>query len=90
MDQEEQEQDFYETTARMALMRAQRIAALWDKPVLTDEEIPLAVGLAASSYHAIKARGEGPPSFNIGRRKFSLTDDVRAWLGSRAKEQQAA
>ena len=79
----------YEATARIALLHAQRVAELWGKPVLADEEVPMAVGLANSSYQAIKAKGEGPPSFTIGRRRFSLTDDVRAWLRLRAKAQKS-
>ncbi len=90
MDQITEDLPEFEATARAALLRQQRIVALWAKPLLADEEIPLAVGLAYSSYSAMKARGEGPPSFNIGRRKFSLTDDVRAWLnGLRAKAKKS-
>ena len=79
----------YEATARAALLHTQRVAALWTKPLLADEEVPAAVGLAPSSWHAIKARGEGPVMFNIGRRRFVLSADLRAWLdGLRAKTQK--
>jgi hypothetical protein len=81
----------YEATARMALLHAQRVASLWEKPILSDDDVPLAVGLAPSTWHAIKARGEGPVWFNIGRRRFVLTADLRAWLDAlRAKAQQTA
>jgi len=70
--------------ARIARDQAQRIAALWSKPVLSDPEIADALGLPYSTWQAIKATKDKPALFNIGRRVYARTDDLRAWLDRKA------
>ena len=70
--------------------RAVRAASLWEKPVLSDSEIPEAVGLAFSSWQVLKRKGDCPKLFRIGRRVFARTVDVRAWIESKASESKAA
>lgn len=78
------ELEIAESDARLALYHAQRISALWDKPVLPDEEIPQAIGLPPSTWAQVKARCQGPPMFKLGRRVFVRTADLIAWLEARA------
>ena len=64
--------------------RAARAASLWEKPVLSDCEIPEAVGLAFSSWQVLKRKKDCPKLFRIGRRVFAKTSDVLTWLESKA------
>lgn len=68
----------------MACHDAQRVAALWQKPLLSDQEIPEVLGLPYASWQLSKKRGDSPKMFEIGRRKFARTIDVRAWLDAKA------
>lgn len=77
-------------TARIDRDRAMRIAALWRKPVLSDKEIPEAVGLASSSWQALKLTGDAPTLFRIGRRVYARTVDVKAWLDRKAENAKTA
>jgi predicted DNA-binding transcriptional regulator AlpA len=63
---------------------AQRVVALWGKPVLADSEAAAALGLPRSSWALLKRRGEAPPTFTIGRRVFVRTEDLRAWIDKKA------
>lgn len=77
--------------ARIDRDRAMRIAALWrGKPVLSDREIPEVIGLAYSSWQALKLTGDTPPLFRIGRRVYARTEDVRAWLDAKAEKAKTA
>lgn len=71
--------------ARIDRDRALRVAALWRKPVLSDREIPEAVGMALSSWQALKLGDDIPRLFSIGRRTYARTADVRAWLDRKAE-----
>lgn len=77
-------------TARIDRDRAIRVAALWRKPCLSDKEIPEAIGLAYSSWQALKLTGDTPPLFRIGRRVYARTSDVRAWLDTKAEKAKTA
>jgi len=66
-----------------------RVNALWKKPVLSDTEIPDAVGLASSTWHVLKARGDCPQLFRIGRRVFVRTSDLHAWINGKAERAAA-
>lgn len=70
--------------ARIDRDRAMRVAALWRKPVLSDREIPEAIGLAYSSWQGLKLTGDTPRLFRIGRRVYARTEDVRAWISRKA------
>ena len=56
----------------------------WDKPYLADGEIAAAIGIPPSLWAACKRDGDSPPLFQIGRRLFVKTDDLRAWLDGKA------
>ena len=70
---------------RRALMEAQWANALLGKPSLADDEVPVVLGMAPSSWQALKASGKGPPIFRIGKRVFVRTRDLLAWLDLQAK-----
>ncbi len=74
-----------ESLARISRDHAQRIAALWQKPILADAEIAEAIGLPYSSWQALKGKKDIPPLFNLGRRVYANTENVRAWLNSKTK-----
>lgn len=63
--------------------QAQRVAALWSKPLLSDPEIAEALGLPLSTWQMLKSTGRTPPLFNLGRRVYARTADLRAWLDTR-------
>lgn len=60
--------------------RARYVHFLWQKPILANVEIPDAIGIPLSLWATLKAEGDTPPLFTIGRRLFVRTDDLRAWL----------
>jgi hypothetical protein len=63
---------------------AERVVLLWDKPFLPDPEIPDALQVPTSVWAQIKADGDGPPLFLLGRRLFVKTSDLRLWLDKKA------
>lgn len=65
--------------------QAQRVVLLWQRPNIPDCDIPEAIGIPPSLWGALKAEGDTPPLFTIGRRLFARTDDLRAWLYLKAK-----
>jgi hypothetical protein len=76
----------WERQARLDLYRAQISESLWNQPLMADDEIPVACRLAPSTFQSLKAKGQGPRSFLIGRRRFSLTADVCIWLAGWSSE----
>jgi hypothetical protein len=68
--------------------QARRLVLLWQKPHLSDQEIPDALGIPPSLWATLKANGEGPPLFQIGRRVFTKTADLRTWLDEQARDAQ--
>jgi len=78
-----------ERFARIARDRAQRRAALWALPILSDEECAEALALPHSTLQWLKARREAPETFTIGRRVYVKTDALRAWLDRRASAESA-
>lgn len=75
------------TAARPAtddVARAQRAVALWQLPTIPDRDIPVAVGIPATLWSSLKAAGDSPALFTIGRRLFVKTDDLRSWLDAKA------
>lgn len=65
---------------------ARRQAALWQKPALPDREIPDAVGIPPSLWAQCKSDGDTPPLFQIGRRLFVRTSDLKKWLDDKARD----
>jgi len=65
--------------------QAQRAVALWQLPSIPDHDIPEALGVPPTLWQTLKAEGDTPPLFTIGRRLFVLTADLREWLAGKAK-----
>lgn len=63
---------------------AQRQVLLWQKPTLRDSEIPDALGIPSSLWQECKRAGDTPRLFQIGRRLFVRTADLRKWLDEKA------
>lgn len=70
--------------AQTAAADAARVAALWQKPILSDSEAAEAVGLPYSTWQLLKARKEAPAMFSLGRRCCIRTADLCAWIDKRA------
>jgi hypothetical protein len=66
--------------------QARRIVLLWQKPAIPDQEIPDAVQIPPSLWSTLKAQGDTPPLFTIGRRVFVKTADLLAWLDAKARD----
>lgn len=58
---------------------------LWQKHVLPDREIALALGIPSTLWETLKQEGDTPPLFQLGRRLYVRTDDLRSWLDAKAK-----
>lgn len=56
-----------------ALYRAQRTAALWTKPILSEDEAPQAIGVPPSTWSMLKSKGLLPKPFKLGRRDYYHT-----------------
>lgn len=65
--------------------QVQRVVSIWQRPTIPDADIPEAVGVPPSLWAALKAEGDTPPLFMLGRRLFVRTSDLRAWLYLKAK-----
>lgn len=72
--------------AQLSLARAQLSVTLWSLPLLSNSDAPLALDISQSNWEILKARGEGPPMFDIGGRVFVSTKALRDWLEYRASE----
>lgn len=57
------------------------VVLLWQRPTIPD-----AIGIPPSLWGALKAEGDTPPLFQLGRRLFVRTEDLRAWLDAKAKQ----
>jgi predicted DNA-binding transcriptional regulator AlpA len=73
--------------ASIARNQAERIAALWQKPLLSDRECAEALGLPYSTWAGLKksSRAGAPSMFRLGRRLYAHTEEVRAWLAMQSK-----
>jgi hypothetical protein len=70
-----------EQEARIARDQAQRIEALWRRPVLTDVEAAEALSLPHSSWCLLKrSTNPAPPVLFLGRRAYVKTSDLLAWV----------
>jgi len=65
--------------------RARRVTELWRQPILADQEIPIAAKIPSSLWQECKRTGDSPPLFQIGRRLFVRTVDLRAWIDEKAR-----
>jgi predicted DNA-binding transcriptional regulator AlpA len=66
------------------IARAQLLAALWQRPIVSDAEAAAMVGLPRSTWAALKRSPGFPAQFRLGRRVFFRVDDLRAWLDAKA------
>ena len=68
-------------TARIARVqrdRAQRIAALWACPILSDVEVPEVLHIPVSTWQLRKRSADAPPIFSIGKRSYCRTAELLA------------
>ncbi len=65
-----------------------RITLLWQRPSIPDNDIPAAIGIPGTLWGALKAAGDTPRLFTLGRRLFVRTADLRAWLDAKAEKGQ--
>ncbi|MBM3358461.1 MAG: hypothetical protein FJY54_12130 [Betaproteobacteria bacterium] len=63
-----------------------RVTLLWQRPLLSDAEVVEALGIPPSLWAQLKSDGDTPPLFEIGRRLFCRTEDLRAWIDARAAQ----
>lgn len=63
---------------------AEKVSRLWQHPTLADPEIPEAAKIPPSLWAECKRVGDTPPLFQIGRRLFCRTADLRKWLDAKA------
>jgi len=73
------ETELAERLSRIALNRAQRVAALWQSPILPDAEVPEVLRMPASTWQLRKRAGAAPPIFSIGKRSYVRTAELLAW-----------
>ena len=64
--------------------RARLLAALWERPVVSDREAAQMIGLPRSTWAALKRSAGFPAQFSLGRRVFFRVEDLRAWLDAKA------
>jgi excisionase family DNA binding protein len=57
--------------------------------LLTIEEVSQRTGLACSTLYQMRARGEGPPSFRLGRQRGVRVREsaLEAWLAEREAQE---
>jgi hypothetical protein len=65
--------------------QARRAVLLWQRPFLADAEVPDALQIPATLWASLKAAGDSPALFQLGRRLFVRTSDLRAWLDAKAE-----
>jgi hypothetical protein len=65
--------------------QAARVVSLWSWPAIPDQFIPEALVIPKSTWNKLKTDGDTPPLFELGRRLFVLTNDLRAWLDTKAE-----
>jgi hypothetical protein len=65
--------------ARVERDRAQRVAALWACPILSDAEVPEVLHIPASTWQLRKKSADAPPIFSIGKRSYVRTAELLAW-----------
>ena len=72
-----------EVQARIAREHAQRLAALWLRPSVSDREAAAMLGVPYSTWCSQKRCADFPPHFVIGRRYFYRTEDLRGFIDRR-------
>ena len=67
----------------------QRLAAYMTLPALPDTVVAEILHLPMSVFYQMRRTGDVPPSFYLGRRSYTLTSDLTAWLKSKARAEAA-
>jgi predicted DNA-binding transcriptional regulator AlpA len=65
--------------------RARRMGELIAAPMLTLADIALYLDLPVSTLHKLRAQGNGPRTFKIGRKLYATRPAVNEWLDHMAK-----
>ena len=77
--------DDEERALRIAVLRQELRDLLWRQVAIADADVPIALSIPPSVWHALKSAGLAPPRFRIGRRVFTLGSDLRRWLEQQPK-----
>ncbi len=66
--------------------RERRMPDLLATPALPIADVALYLDVPMSTLDLLRARGQGPKCFKIGRRLYVLQSELRAWLEKMALE----
>ena len=69
--------------------RSQRLGDLIAAPVLPLGDVAVFLGLPLSTIEKLRAQGQGPKCFLLGRRLYVRQVDMRAWLDRMATDAPA-
>ncbi|MCC7325562.1 MAG: hypothetical protein IT521_01990 [Burkholderiales bacterium] len=70
--------------------RAQRLGALIQAPALPLYDVALFFQIPVSTIDMLRAKGQGPRTFKIGRRLYVRQVDMREWIDRLATAEAAA
>jgi predicted DNA-binding transcriptional regulator AlpA len=72
----------------IALLREQRAVVLWQLPVLSNEQVPIALGISQNTWQVWKSKGKTPQPLTVdSTRVLYLTSAIRAWAVSLQPEE---
>lgn len=55
-------------------------------PSLSIRQVARRLGISSATVHRLMNRGEGPPSYRIGRRRLWRETDLIAWLEAQRED----
>jgi Helix-turn-helix domain len=70
-------------------LRERRMPDLLATPALPIADVALYLDIPLSTLDLLRAKGQGPRCFRIGRRLYVLQADLRAWLERMAADEAA-
>lgn len=62
------------------LQRVQVQSLLWSLPLISNTDVPTALGISQTTWQQMKLDGNAPPAVSIGRRVFYRPHDLREWV----------
>ena len=65
-------------------------ATLYQYPSLVGPQVAERIGVSEATFYRLLARGEGPPSYRIGKRRLWRESDVVKWLETECRESGAS
>jgi len=82
----EQERERWQ--AELALVQARLACHLWQLPMMTNEQVPVALGISQTMWQTLKLEGRAPDGVWLGKRVFYRPADLLRWiaLGLEAKK----